>query len=219
MTAAERSLKSLNMKWLVMLAVFDVLVTLVFVVPEVVNITTLNQLAAARALTTAVLPVLVLLLTGVLSHDLKASLVFWKRTNVLPGCRAFTQYGPADARVDMTALQKNVGALPTDPAEQNAKWYKLFQMVKTDAAVVEAQKLYLMYRDMAALSLPLIVLVPLGLYIHGAKVPTLLLAAAIFLAQFVVTGISARNSGVRFVCNVLAMHATKKIAGAKAPTA
>jgi hypothetical protein len=26
----------------------------------------------------------------------------------------------------MTALRKNVGALPTEPTEQNAFWYKLY---------------------------------------------------------------------------------------------
>ena len=34
-----------------------------------------------------------LLLSGLLSHKIKASLVYWKLTNVLPGHEAFTKHG------------------------------------------------------------------------------------------------------------------------------
>lgn len=214
-TNPTRSLKSLNMTWLVMLAVFDMLVVLLFVVPEVINTATLSQLTIARGLAITVLPVVVLLLTGALSHDAKATLVYWKAKNVLPGCQAFTKYGPADVRIDMTALKKNVGVLPTEPVEQNSKWFKLYQAVKTDPAVIEAHKLYLVFRDMAAMSLPLVVLVPLGLYLVGASPEALWIAAGLFFAQFLVSAIAARNSGVRFVCNVLALHSAKKVTNPK----
>lgn len=52
----------------------------------------------------------------------------------------------------MVALKKNVGELPNEPAEQNKKWFKLYTLVSDKRAVVEAHKLYLMYRDMAAMS-------------------------------------------------------------------
>lgn len=209
-TNSDRSLKSLNMKWLVMLALFDMLVVVLFIVPDV-NTAALTQLTIARGLVTTVLPVVLLLITGVLSHDAKAVLVYWKIKNVMPGCQAFTKYGPSDLRIDMAALKKNVGVLPTEPTEQNSKWFKLYQMVKTDPAVVEAHKLYLMYRDMAAMSLPLIVLVPLGLFIYGASSAVPWIAAGLFFLQFLISTVSARNSGVRFVCNVLAIHSAKKV--------
>lgn len=208
---SDRSLKSLNMKWLVMLAVFDMLVVFLFIAPGVIDTTSLSQLTIARGLATTVLPVVLLLITGVLSHDAKAILVYWKIRNVMPGCQAFTKYGSSDLRIDMTALKKNVGVLPTEPTEQNSKWFKLYQMVKTDPAVIEAHKLYLMYRDMAAMSLPLIVLGPLGLFVSGASSVVLWTAAGLFFLQFLVSAVAARNSGVRFVCNVLAIHATKKV--------
>lgn len=212
----DRSLKSLNMKWLVMLASLDILVVLVFLAPEFLKDASWSTVAVMRGLVTALLPVIVLLLTGTLSHETKAQLVYWKLTNPYPGCEAFTRHGPADARIDMVALKKNVGELPIDPGEQNKKWFKLYKMVGDERAVVEAHKLYLMYRDMAAMSLPLIVLVPLGLYFVNAPSSALWTTAALFAVQFVVCCLGAGNAGRRFVCNVLSIHSTKKVSSAKA---
>ena len=82
--------------------------------------------------------------------------------NLLPGSETFTRYASADPRIDMAALKRNVGVPPGDPAEQNAKWYKLYRRVSRDPAVVEAHKLYLLYRDMAAISIMLVPLVPVA---------------------------------------------------------
>lgn len=214
-TNPDRSLKSVNMKWLVMLAVLDLFLVLFFVAPEIVKDATLNQLAVMRGLTTSVVPVVVLLLAGMLSHDMKATLVYWKLTNALPGCQAFSRYGPGDSRIDMVALKKNVGELPTDPVEQNRKWFKLYKMVGSDPVVVEAHRMYLLYRDMAAMSLPLVALAPAGMYFVGASIPTRWTVAAIFAAQFLMCVAAARNSGRRFVCNVLSIHSTKKVTNSK----
>lgn len=207
----ERSLKSLNMKWLVLLAAADVLFVLLFLAPDLMNGVTLTQIGIGRVLTTTVMPVIVLLIVNVLPHDVKSMLVYWKPLGVLPGCEAFTKYGPHDPRVDMAALKKNVGALPTESAKQNSKWYKLYKQVPNEPEVQEAHKLFLMYRDMAVLSLPLVALVPLSLDVVGVSNSTLALAAGLFFVQYLLTALSARWSGIRFVCNVLAIHSARKI--------
>lgn len=212
----EQSLKSLNMKWLVLLAAADVLFVLLFVAPDLMNGVTLTQIGIGRALTTTVMPVIVLLIVNVLPHDVKSMLVYWKPLGVLPGCEAFTKHGPRDPRIDMAALKKNVGALPTESTEQNSKWYKLYKQVPNEPEVRETHKLFLMYRDMAVLSLPLVTLVPLSLNVAGASNSTLALAAGLFIIQYLLTALSARWSGIRFVCNVLAIHSARKIAAAKA---
>lgn len=214
----ERSLKSLNMKWLVLLAAADVLFVLLFVAPDLLNGVTLTQIGIGRVLSTTVMPVVVLLIVNVLPHDVKSMLVYWKPLGVLPGCEAFTKYGPRDPRIDMAALKKNVGALPTDSIEQNSKWYKLYKQVPNEPEVQEAHKLFLMYRDMAVLSLPLVALVPLSLNVVGVSNSTLALAAGLFVVQYLLTALSARWSGIRFVCNVLAIHSASKFAQTKAAT-
>ena len=212
----ERSLKSLNMKWLVLLAVADVLAVLFFVAPELVKGASLTQVGIGRVLTTTVMPVVVLLIVNVLPHNVKSALVYWKPLGVLPGTEAFTKYGPADPRIDMAALKKNVGALPTDRSDQNSKWYKLYKQVANEPEVAEAQKLFLMYRDMAVMSLALVVLVPVALLVVGAASPAPWLAAGLFVLQYLVTALSARWSGIRFVCNVLAVHSARKVTTPKA---
>ena len=207
----ERSLKSLNMKWLVLLAAADVLFVLLFVSPNLLNGVTLTQIGIGRVLTTTVMPVVVLLIVNVLPHDVKSMLVYWKPLGVLPGSEAFTKYGPRDPRIDMAALKKNVGALPRESTEQNTKWYKLYKQVPNEPEVQEAHKLFLMYRDMAVLSLPLMALVPLSLNVASVSNSTLALAAGLFVVQYLLTALSARWSGIRFVCNVLAIHSARKI--------
>lgn len=219
MKGTGRSLKSQNFAWQVALSTADAIVLALFVAPELITSATTTQLGLYRALGAAVLPIVVLLLMNVLSSNFKAMLVYWKPYGWLPGCEAFTKYGPADHRVDMVQLKKNVGAWAEEPKEQNSKWYKLYKQVETVPEVAYAQKDFLMYRDMAVLSLPLMVLAPLGLYVADASTNALWVAAGLFLMQYVLTAISARNAGERFVCNVLAVHSAKKVTSAKAPAA
>lgn len=207
----ERSLKTLNIKWLVLLAVADMLAVLLFVVPEILGGTTLTQVGIGRILATTVMPVVVLLVVNVVPHDVKSMLVYWKPRSVLPGCEAFTKHGPGDRRIDMAVLKKNIGALPSNSSEQNAKWYKLYTLVPNEPAVVEAHKLFLMYRDMAVMSLALVFLGPMSLHVVGAAPSASWLAAGLFAVQYVLTAFSARWSGIRFVCNVLAVHSTRKV--------
>lgn len=215
-SSPERSLKSLNVKWLVSMALADAVVIFLVVVPEISK-DTWTTVAMIRGLGTVVLPVLVLLIVNVLPYRIKAMLVYWKPLGWLPGSEAFTKFAPTDERIDMVALKKNVGTLPTDPKEQNSKWFTLYKMVEIQTEVAAAQKDFLMYRDMAVISLPLIMLVPLGLWLVGVGPNALWLAATLFFVQYLLSATSARHSGTRFVTNVLAIHSAKKITAPKAP--
>jgi hypothetical protein len=206
-------LKSQNMKWLVPLAALDLaLVALLAAPEELVTHGSMSGIAAARAGAASLLPVVVLLLIGVVPDNMKAALVYWRVRHVMPGSRAFTHHAPADVRINMAGLKRNVGALPTDPAEQNAKWYMLYCLVNSDTAVMKANRSYLLYRDMAAMSFVLAFLTPLGLRLCGAASITLFMSVLIFAAQYAITAVSASHAGVRLVRTVLAIHAAQKIA-------
>lgn len=217
--SGERSLKALNLKWLALVVVADLLAILLFVAPELVRGASLTQVGVGRVLMTAIVPVAVLLIVNVLPSDVKAMLVYWKPRGVLPGSEAFSKYGPLDPRIDLAQLKKNAGQLPTTPAQQNSKWFQLYKQVQNDPTVTEAHKLFLMYRDIAALSLPLVVLGPLALYLAGAAQTATWLAAGLFSVQYLLSTFSARWSGIRFVCNVLAIHSTKKVGASRAKPA
>jgi hypothetical protein len=205
---SANSFKFARLPWLVSLVAFDIVVILTFVFPDLIGSASVTQLTAARAAVALVLPVAVLLLTGLLSHGIKASLVYWKIADALPAHEAFSKHGPRDVRIDLGALKKNIGNFPAIPAEQNRVWFKLYKAVETHPAIVEAQKMYLLYRDMAAISFLLLILVPVGLYLNGAAVFALWAVAGIFGLQYLIAAVAARHSGIRFVTNVLAIHST-----------
>jgi len=208
---ADKSLKPRNFKWLCSLTGADALILLAFVTPEWIGKATLTQITVARAILALAMPVLVLLLSSLLSSNVKASLVYFKGRQALPGHEAFSRHGPADSRIDMVALKRNVRTLPTTPAEQNALWYKLYKKVMTDAAVVEAHRSYLMFRDMAAVSVLLTPIAPLVLYVNGVALGPCWGAAGLFAVQYLATATAARHSGVRLVNNVLAVHSVKRV--------
>jgi hypothetical protein len=170
-------------------------------------------------LLTLVLPVVVLLLTGALPHNLKASLVYWKIKNVLPAHEAFTKHGPSDPRVDMAALQVHIGELPTVPSEQNRLWFKLYKATENALTVLEAHKMYLLYRDMAAISFLLLIAAPAGVYLSGFGLAAGMATAAIFALQYVIAAISARHSGIRLVTTVMSIHSTTSRTPAPTPKA
>lgn len=216
---ANRTIKSQNFMWHVALVAADAIILALFVAPDLITSATITQLGLYRAFGASILPVVVLLIVNVMSSALKAMLVYWKPYGWLPGCEAFTKYAPADHRVDLAQLKKNVGVWSEDPKEQNAKWFKLYKMVENQAEIAGAQKDFLMYRDMASFTLVLIVMAPLGLYFADASFKAIWGAAVLLLVQYVLTAVSAANAGKRFVCNVLSLHSAKKITNPKTPAA
>jgi len=210
-SVAGKSLKARNMYWFVGAGFIDVLVLLVVAFHRPVDVFSPTWTAALRALLAVLLPVPILVLSSLLSHDQKARLVFWRWENPLPGSRAFTLYGPADHRIDLVALQKNIGSFPREESEQNRLWYRLYKEVHSDIAVGESHQKYLLFRDIAAMSALLVPIVPAGLLLIRCSPFSMGASAAVFLVQYFLTVVAARNNGIRFVQNVLAIHATRKV--------
>ena len=96
MKSRSDALKAANIKWLAALAALDVAVVLLFIAPELVDA---SMTTILRASVSPLLPVVVLLLTGPLSHDAKARLVYWRIANPLPGSQAFTKHAPGSTHV------------------------------------------------------------------------------------------------------------------------
>jgi hypothetical protein len=91
---------------------------------------------------------------------------------------------------------------------KNRLWFKLYKAVETEPAIVEAQRMFLVYRDMAAVSFLLLVVVPGGVYLDGAASFAAWAVAGILALQYLIAAVAARHSGIRFVTNVLAVHST-----------
>jgi hypothetical protein len=127
-------------------------------------------------------------------------------------------HAPADPRIDLAKLRKNVGEFPTTERDQNSKWYGLYKQVASDASVVDSHKNYLLFRDVASMSLLLVPALPVAMYFTGIDSTRILISVAWFFAQYLITACAARTTGIRFVRNVLAVHASQKVVGSKTVT-
>ena len=152
----------------------------------------------------AIIPLLAIVLSGVLNDLGKTRLVFWRWRNPLPGCRAFTELIGTDPRINVPALKKKLGRFPKDPQAQNALWYGLYKERRGLVTVSEAHRIYLLTRDMAAISVLFVLLFPVGVAWAGVSWETLPLYGVALIAQYLAVATAARNYGVRFVLNVLA---------------
>jgi hypothetical protein len=207
---ASKSLKARNISWLTACAIVDLGMLLFFThsmsIPELLD----SKLALQRAFLSTLLVVPLLFLSYFVPQNYKHRLVFWRWEDPLPGSRAFTLYAPQDDRIDIEALRKNVGPFPTTPREQNALWYRLYKEVITDVTVVESHQNFLLFRDIASMSLVVSVLTPAGVFAAQVSTPVIWTIVIFFILQYVLFVLPARNCGVRMVQNVLAIHASRK---------
>jgi hypothetical protein len=156
------------------------------------------------------IPLLTIVLSGLISDAAKARLVFWRWRNPLPGCRVFTELVSSDARIDVSALNREHGEFPREPKEQNTLWYRLYKKHTGNVMVTEAHRVYLLTRDLTALSAVFVVLFSIGIGFDSVSWKTGCLYSAILIAQYFIIATSARNYGIRFVLNVLAEESHAK---------
>ena len=211
----NKTLKGRNLPWLIATLVLDVLMLLVLVFDAAIQELTLTAMVAMRASLTVLLPIPALILSSLISPDHKAILVFWRLKHPLPGSRAFSLYVQKDDRIDLAKLREHVGEFPANEREQNAKWFRLCKLVESDPSVVDSHKNYLLFRDIAAMSLILLPVLPVAMYFGSVDTPHILISTALFLGQYLITAFAARTTGIGFVQNVLAVHASRKVTGSE----
>ncbi len=142
---------------------------------------------------------------GLLSRDNKARVVFWRWDNPLPSREAFSRHSRAEQRINVQALDNQFGPLPSDPAGESTLWYNIYRTHRDDPAITQVHRDYLLMRDWCGLSfLFLLGLGTTGFYVIDPRA-TAWIYVAFLLAQYLVTMIAARNYGVSFVRNVLAL--------------
>lgn len=212
MPKAAKSLKTQNLTYLIGALIADA--ALVAFVAGVIDADWFSAANFKRAASASIIPVLALLLTNVIPVNLRDSLAHLRWSEALPGHRAFTEYGPGDSRVDMAAVEKNLGKLPTDPKEQDRTWYKLYKQVRDEPSVLQSHQRYLLFRDLTAMSTVMLIASPaLALAFDWRVVGW---AALLLLVQAVLCAIASRNCGIRFITNVLVLHGAEAVAKPKA---
>lgn len=157
----------------------------------------------------------------VVPRKLKEILVFWRvDVRCMPSSRAFSEIARVDPRIDADHLRARMGDFPASPSEQSARWYSIYRKHQKEPAVVDANRAYLLYRDMTSL-VPIVALatVIVGLSVALPAGRNWIGVAVILLIEFLLTGVAARNAGTRLVANVLAIEASEPVKGTPATPA
>jgi hypothetical protein len=170
----------------------------------------LSKVRATEGIFLTLSPLIALILTGILSSDNKARLVFLRFRYALPGHRAFSQLAPGDSRIDMKKLRLIVSPWPSTPVAENRTWYAIYKKHADSTTVLHSHQSFLLSRDLAVISFLFSLAGPWGLVIVQRALVWPLLYAFVMFGHYVVLMIVARNHGHRFVCNVLAEHTVKE---------
>ena len=166
--------------------------------------------AIVAPLILALFYILVTLLSGLIDSTTKERLVFLRWNDVLPGCRAFSKHMYEDPRIDPEIIEKNNGVLPTESSKQNSLWYRIYKKYQNEQPILDAHRNFLLMRDLCGIHL----ICSIGLGATGYFVIENKNHYAIYLSVMVailaLLIFAARNYGVRFVTNVLALETCSK---------
>lgn len=205
--ASTGTLKETNSKLIWVFFSFNVVLFYTVGLSTMVDLSAfdLKQFITVRGVWILIVPLILFVMNGIISSDLKASIVFWRWRNPLPACRAFTHYADKDDRIDKNSLTQKYQTLPTVPKEQNALWYKIYKVHQENPIVKKSHKDFLLARDISSISLLLLFICGLSMSIissDGIK----WIYIGFLLTQFLVFSVIAQNHGKRFVCNALAIE-------------
>lgn len=214
MSETVPSLKQRNAKAIWLLVSADVACIVIALFGFSFSLASLKEVAEASLLRAILLaavgPIAATFLNDLIPAGIKASIVFGRLTDALPGHRAFSVHVRNDPRIDLALLKKRVGEFPDEPRAQNAAWYRLLQAHKSDPLIADAHGRFLLFRDCAALTLLILPIALVSLLLAGIPVRLGGVLIAALALQFLWLAVSARNAGIRLVQNVLALESTEQ---------
>jgi len=151
-------------------------------------------------------------LNGQMDSHLKAVLVFWRLSNPLPGCRAFSQFMRDDPRIDPAVLEERYGNLPDDPAAQNRLWYRIYKKHSSKTSIEDVHRRFLLTRDLTSISLLFFPVLSIASFFLLKNYRTSFIYAGILMFVLLMQCQSAKTYGAKFVRNVLAEESTVEVA-------
>tara|TARA_R100001143_G_scaffold56133_1_gene52681 strand:+ start:596 stop:1207 length:612 start_codon:yes stop_codon:yes gene_type:complete len=198
------SLKQKNYPLIVAYSLLQMIFFMAVILGVDVSSYNLDDLLKPGVVSISVFLVSVLLL-GILPDGLKASLVFWRLKNPLPGNRAFSHHAQNDPRIDINTLINKHEELPRRPADQNRLWYQIYKKHEKEERIANSHKEYLLTRDITQLSFFYLILFGMAAGFVFNVESVLEGYISILALVFVLSALAARNYGIRFVTNVLAI--------------
>lgn len=150
------------------------------------------------------LVVAIAILNAILTADAKAKFVFLRRTDPLPGSRAFSHFAKTDSRINIDKLREKLGSFPKAPHRQNAVWYSLYKGMEDDPSIRQLHKYYLLFRDYAVFAVLLAVVLGALSFKQFSSLTMALSYTGFLIVQVVLVVRAARVYAYRFVTTVLA---------------
>ncbi len=145
-------------------------------------------------------------ISGAVPRPFKEAIIFWRIKDRLPGYRAFSKYAHSDYRIDGAKLIDSINGIPESPREENALWYQMYNRFETDDRVRASNKLYLLYRDLGALSVLTLVLSSMVFLFRAGEIPGFVIFSATLGFMYFVSVIGAIMYSRSLVKQVLAIH-------------
>ena len=146
----------------------------------------------------------------IMPNSMKHAITYWRISDPLPGCRAFSKYAEMDHRINVEKLQRLTGPCPRSPREQNTKWYELYQQVENHPAVISSNKSHLLFRDLSVASFLSSVIATILMTSSIIKNPHPWISIFMIVAIYIITSICAQNASIKFVQTVMAVISSKK---------
>jgi hypothetical protein len=160
--------------------------------------------SALKAVPAAVLCIACQLIQDVVPRSWKESLIFLRRRDRLPGCRAFTSVCDHDPRIPRAWIDTVITTNSMEPKAQNALWYGLYLKVSEKPQVAHENFRYLAWRDVTMvlwiLVFASVALFPLGV-LGATRMGIVMLCCT---SSAIATTLAARNTAHSLVRNVVA---------------
>jgi len=203
------SLKQQNYPFIILYVLFNFAIFFVLYKNGSLDLNSFNnmfqKLSQKDGIFFILLPILLIVLQGVISSKRKEILVFWKRKNRLPGCRAFSKYLKEDNRINKKKLIEKYGKFPKKEDKQNQLWYSIYKKI-SDKGIEKTHKDYLLSRELTTVTVFFIPIFPLILWYFTNIENKILIFFSIFLIlEYLIIRFIAKNHAERLVTNVLAL--------------
>jgi hypothetical protein len=207
-----KTLKEQNSKLIWVFFSFNVVLFYIIGLSQIINFSELEMKSfiTVRGVWVLIVPLLLFVLNGIVSSDIKAVLSFWRFKNPLPACRAFSFYADKDDRIDKNFLTSKFGQLPSLHKEQNSLWYKIYKKHQENPVVKKSHKDFLLARDIASVAFLFFIVGGVSILFLTAEAVKWIYIIYLFI-QFIIFAIVAQNHGKRFVCNALAIETSTEV--------
>lgn len=160
----------------------------------------------------AITGIVAMLVQDLIPKPFKEFLVFWRKTDRLPGHRAFSEIVFDNPNIDVASVSNIERLKNCNAQEQQREFYQRYNRVRDHPSVSHLSQRYIAWRDTSALLFMLFCIsIPVIAAIDRSRVFSVGVILCSMSALFcVLTGLAARNSATTLTVRVLSLEPSKE---------